>query len=133
MGKKYLIDTNILIYYTCGFIPQNMTEKLDEILESSFYISIITKIEYLGWKKFNEEQFEIAVKFIEGANLLMLDDDIIDKTIHLRRSHSIKLPDAVIAATCLANNFTLVSRNSVDFKLVSNLSLFNPFSGDILS
>ncbi len=66
MEEKFLIDTNILIYYTCGFIPQNMTEKLDEILESSFYISIITKIEYLGWEKYNEEQFEIAVKFIES-------------------------------------------------------------------
>jgi hypothetical protein len=38
------------------------------------------------------------------------------------------LPDAVIAATCLVNDFTLVTRNQKDFKGINGLELYNPFT-----
>ena len=38
-----------------------------------------------------------------------------------------KLPDAIIAATALNNNWTLVTRNEKDFKNI-NLDIYNPFS-----
>jgi hypothetical protein len=37
------------------------------------------------------------------------------------------LPDAVIAATCLVNNFTLVTRNQKDFEGINGLKIYNPF------
>jgi hypothetical protein len=37
------------------------------------------------------------------------------------------LPDAVIAATCLVNDFTLVTRNQSDFKGINGLKTYNPF------
>jgi predicted nucleic acid-binding protein len=44
---------------------------------------------------------------------------------------TIKLPDAVIAATSLNNNLILVTRNEKDFKDVKELEVYNPFSGEI--
>jgi len=38
-----------------------------------------------------------------------------------------KLPDGVIAATCLINDLTLVTRNTDDFRNIESLKLFNPF------
>jgi len=50
-GKKdYLFDTDILIYFLAGKLPEHTIEKIEEILGYSFNISVITKIEILGWK-----------------------------------------------------------------------------------
>jgi hypothetical protein len=46
----YLIDTNILIYYLAGAIPDEEKPVLDQILSESFNVSIITRIELPGWK-----------------------------------------------------------------------------------
>ena len=56
MGPGFLIDTNILVYYYEGLIPVNAVQELDEIFRQSFNISIISKIEFLGWPKYDEEQ-----------------------------------------------------------------------------
>lgn len=39
MEKSFLIDTNILIYYTGDFIPEETIDYLDEIFSTSFNIS----------------------------------------------------------------------------------------------
>jgi hypothetical protein len=46
----FLIDTNILIYYLAGVLEPEEKPKIDTILRDSFNISIITRIELLGWK-----------------------------------------------------------------------------------
>lgn len=37
-----------------------------------------------------------------------------------------KTPDAIIAATALANDFTLITRNIKDFKNIEGFKLVNP-------
>ena len=54
------------------------------------------------------------------------NDSVIERTIEIRKHYRIKLPDAVIAATALVNNFTLLTRNIVDFKHIENLNVVNP-------
>jgi predicted nucleic acid-binding protein len=127
MGQRFLIDTNILVYYYEGLIPANTVQEVDEILRQSFNVSIISKIEFLGWSKYDEEQYQKAVLFIEGAVVISLSEEIVSSTIRIRREKSIKLPDAVIAATCLVNDFTLVTRNQKDFKGINGLKIYNPF------
>ncbi len=48
----YLIDTNILIYYFNGLVRD---DRIDKILETSFNILIITKIEFLSWSRLNDD------------------------------------------------------------------------------
>lgn len=48
MGQKFLIDTNILIYLVKFEIPADKTDFIQDVIESSFNISLITKIEFLG-------------------------------------------------------------------------------------
>ena len=100
---------------------------VDDIFLTSFNISIITKIEFLGWRNYDEEQYQKAILFTEGARIFPLTELIANKAIELKRKKQIKLPDAVIAATCLANNFTLITRNQVDFNGIDNLEVYNPF------
>ena len=128
MGPEFLIDTNILVYYFDDQIPTHAALTVDEIFSESFNISIITSIEFLGWHKYDERQYQKAVLFAKGANVISLTEEIANKAIDLRRRKQIKLPDAVIAATCLVNHFTLVTRNQDDFKGIEGLELYNPFA-----
>ncbi len=128
--KRYLLDTNILIYYWKGDIPKGEMKHVEEILKHSFIISIITKIELLGWKKHTREGYEMARDFLDRAEILPIDDDLAEFTIELKRNNIIKLADALIAATALSNELVLVTRNEDDFSILTNLEIYNPFDAD---
>ena len=42
--------------------------------------------------------------------------------------YKIKLPDAIIAATALVHNLTLLTRNEKDFSKISNVEITNPWN-----
>ena len=65
-------------------------------------------------------------EFFDDSIVLGLTDEIADKAIELRKNSKIKLPDAIIAASAIANNFDLLSRNVDDFKNVSGLKVIDP-------
>ncbi|XWN35316.1 MAG: hypothetical protein ROO73_00790 [Roseivirga sp.] len=56
-----------------------------------------------------------------------LETTIKHQTAALRRQYNIKLPDAIIAATSLAYDLTLITRNVADFKNITSLRLVNPY------
>ncbi len=113
---SYLIDTNILIYYFNGLILID-DEKVNKILKTSFNISIITKIEFLSWSKLTQDPTldKKAKKFLSYATLFDLDDLVAHKTIEIRRKFKTKTPDAIIAATALVHNMSVVTNNISDF------------------
>ena len=127
---EYLIDTNILIYHTKG---SNVSiDFLNNVINhNAFNISILTKIEFLGWDKHTPEGFEKCKKLIEPAKIYYVDEKIADKTIEIRKQVKIKLADAVIAATAFVNNFKLATRNVDDFKNIEELEVINPFDAKI--
>ena len=126
----YLIDTNMLIYYSNGSIPADFRADMDRILTESFRVSIITKLEYLGWSGFDSDSFDKAKEFVENAETINIDQDITHRTISLRREGGIRLADAVIAATAISRQLTLVTRNENDFLNVPDISVLNPFKED---
>ncbi len=128
MEQRFLIDTNILIYYFNNSIPSDSITEIDAVFRSSFNISVITKIEFLGWRGYDEAQFALADKILFHAKLYQITDEIINKSIHLKRRNKIKTPDAVIAATCLVNNSNLVTQNMSDFVKIDGLRIYNPFA-----
>ena len=123
----YLIDTNILIYHINKNIPGNSRLRLRQIFQHYFNISVITKMEFLGFKRHTEKSFRKSSKFLEHASIIDLDDEIVDIVISLKRNKSMKLPDAIIAATAIRKRWTLVTRNESDFRNI-NLDIYNPFS-----
>ncbi|MCX8143252.1 MAG: type II toxin-antitoxin system VapC family toxin [Bacteroidia bacterium] len=124
MGKRYLIDTNIIIYFLSQELPPNSLTFISKIIDYEFNLSVISKIEVLGYPNIKES----TVKFIALANVFNIDDRIVDVTIQLRREYlKIKLPDAIIAATALVNNFELITRNTKDFKKIKSLKVIDPF------
>jgi predicted nucleic acid-binding protein len=126
--KGHLLDTNILIYHLKGDIPEREIEKLEGILKHSFIISVITKIEFLGWRKHTFDGFLKAQEFLRHAAIIPVDSELADLAIELRRNNNIKLADALIAATALFNDLVLVTGNEDDFKALEELEIYNPLT-----
>lgn len=123
---KYLIDTNILIYYFNGSLSVAAKEKITAMLTDDFNISIISKMEFLGFSRFDFREKKEAARFISFANVLPLSEAVAERTIQLKQSAKIKLPDAIIGATALSHNLTLVTHNVKDFVDI-NLAISDPF------
>src|SRR5450759_1266943 len=121
--KNYLIDTNVAIYYF-GLAMANESEKfMDQILGKKYYISVINRIELLGFKRLNGNESDALSSFISNSIIIDLEEDIILETIQIRKKYNIKLPDAIIAATCLINNCSLITNNIKDFDEITGLHL----------
>ncbi|MDO9581137.1 MAG: type II toxin-antitoxin system VapC family toxin [Bacteroidales bacterium] len=124
MGRKnYLIDSNVVIYYF-GMALSKVSEKLiDQVLGEKYSISVINRIELLGFKGLTGNESEALNSFISNSNIFELEEEIILETIQIRKMHNIKIPDAIIAATCLINNCSLVTNNVKDFDKIIGLHL----------
>ena len=104
-----LFDTNILIDHL-NAVPQ--ARKEIERFESRA-VSIITWMEVMVGA--NADLVESTRRFLEGFEVIALDDGIADRAVALRRAHRIKLPDAVIWATAQTAGRLFVTRNTKDF------------------
>ncbi len=125
MGQSYLMDSNILIDYLGNKIPLTGTSFIDTIYPK---ISVISKIEILGWHKATKEQISRLRTSINSIFIYNLEENIISKTIELRQQFSIKTPDAIIAATAIVKKLTLISRNTRDFINIPLLTTINPWN-----
>ncbi|MDR3286306.1 MAG: type II toxin-antitoxin system VapC family toxin [Prevotellaceae bacterium] len=121
MGQKYLIDTNVLIDAQMNRLSKKGMDFLKKVIDENFIVSFITLIEYLGYKDITKSSEE----FISLADIIETDRLIIQNCIDLRKNYKIKLPDALIAATALSHNLTLITNNEKDFAQVQSLTVIN--------
>jgi len=123
MGQKYLIDTNVILDFMGGKLPAKSEDFLSQIIDDCINLSAINKIELLGFS--NAEQ--VLIDLVSFAVIYHIDDKIIDVTIELRKKYKIKLPDAIIVATAIVNDFTLISHNFRDFQKITELNFINSY------
>jgi predicted nucleic acid-binding protein len=128
MGVKYLWDTNIAIYYMQELFPPAAEKFIDDFLkDQQAVISAITEIELLCWKTSTDRDTIVLQNFINDALVIELEHSIKIKTAEIRKLHRIKLPDAIIAATALFYDLSLLTRNLPDFSNINGLKIVNPW------
>lgn len=98
-------------------------QQIAQIIDNGPILSIINKIELLSFPAVPPE----IISLTEQAVVLNLNEQVVDRTIFVRKTCKIKLPDAIIAATALEYDLILVTRNVGDFTKVEGLELFNPY------
>jgi len=123
MGQKYLLDTNVVLDFMGRKLPENSKVLLSKIIDDQINISAINKMELLGFKYVEQN----LIAFVNFSEVYHIDDEIIDKTIELRKKYKIKLPDAIIAATAIVNNFILISHNIKDFQKIEELQFIDSY------
>ena len=114
------MDSNVVIDYLSGKLPVAGMAFISGLVDDTPKISLVTKIEVLGFRTSAEAE-KLLTDFTDDCLVLPITEAVSDKTIELRKSYKIKLPDALIAATALVYGFTLVSRNISDFEKVEGL------------
>lgn len=125
MGKEYLIDSNAIIDFCNGKLPEGGRNFFFSIEEP--VISIITYIEVLGFSNIEEDEEDKLKEFVSISRTLSLNTRVALKAIEIKRNIRIKLPDAVIAATAFLFGLRLITRNVSDFKDIDGLELINPW------
>lgn len=126
---RYLIDTNILIYFLQG--EEVALSFFKNIMDKELCISLINKIEVLAFPDLSEnEEMEIK-QFLLNFITLNVDDPVAEETIRIRKMYKLKLGDALISATSIMHDAVLVSRNEKDFSKVDGLKFLNPYSAEM--
>ena len=116
------------IYYLQQQFSPAAEKFIDQLLlETQPVISAITEIELLCWRTATEKDIEVLHGFINDTLVIELERPIKLKTADIRKKLRIKLPDAIIAATALIYDLTLVTRNVDDFKNIDGLKIVNPY------
>ncbi|EOG6896227.1 type II toxin-antitoxin system VapC family toxin [Flavobacterium psychrophilum] len=123
----YLLDTNTVIDFFNAKLPENAKNLLLTIEKPK--ISVITRIELFSSTKIPIQEKNILESFVNQAKVYdTINLDIINQSIFIRQNHKIKLPDAIIAATALVYNLTIISRNVSDFKNIQGVQVIDPHS-----
>ncbi len=118
----YLIDSNIIIYSA----NKSFDYLRPIIKDENSYVSLISKLEVLGYKNLDEKSKIYFENVFYTLNNIDLESDIIELAINLRQKKKLSMGDSIIAATALKYNFELLTRNISDFDWIKGINLKNP-------
>ena len=122
--SKFLPDTNVFSkIFGNDLRVKQFVESLDAVIDATIYIECIQ-----GSKSNHEKR--VIEKYLTRFQLLSITSQSSLKAIELIRtysnSHGLLLPDALIAATALENDLTVVTYNVGDFKFIDGLKYLEP-------
>lgn len=122
MPRTYVLDTNAIIYYTGD--ETVAVSKLQPILSSSVIIvPSIVVTELWSGKRASPEEMENIEFFLSTVFVMPLDASIAKSAGIFRRDYHPDIGDCIIAATALAMNAAVLTRNIRDFKRIPGLSV----------
>jgi predicted nucleic acid-binding protein len=124
MGQ-YIIDNNVISNFFSELFSENGMTFISSVIDEIPTISVITEIEALSWINPDKSKEQIVKEFIEDAIVLGLSSAVVAQCVKIRRSRKIKTPDAIIAATAIVHNLTLITTDS-DFKNITGLNIIDP-------
>lgn len=90
------------------------------------FVSDISWMETLGYTFSDSTEQQETEALLNVLVRLPIADAVVMKVVEIRQSRRMKLPDAIIAATALLNNCTVVTRNVTDFSGLDGLVVLNP-------
>lgn len=122
--SQFLPDTNVFSkIFGNNLVIKQFVESLDAVIDATVYI------ECLQGSKSNQEK-RVIEKYLMRFPLLPITPASSARAIELIRrysnSHGLMLPDALIAATALENDLTIVTYNIDDFKFIQDLKYQKP-------
>ena len=119
-----LIDSNLIIY---AAKPEH--EELREYIATEApVVSIVSKVETLGYHKLGVKEQTFLEDFFGAATVLPVSQNVIEEAIRLRQKRSMSLGDALIAGTAICYGLRVVTNNTSDFDRIDGLEVFNPLA-----
>jgi len=109
---KYLLDSNIIIYYLNG---NHKVYEFIQQYQNISSISIITYYEVLNYD-FDREEEKIVKGFLDSFEIVNLSKNIITKALQNRKIKKIKMADNFILSTAQLLDLQLITHNTKDFQ-----------------
>lgn len=113
---KILVDSDVLVDHLRGH--RRFVRAGDEL-----HVSAITRAELFSGRGAEERRIR---RLLEPMVDLPVDAAVAERAGRIRRSTSVRLPDALIAATAVEHRLTLVTRNDRDFAGIKGLKVRAP-------
>ena len=124
VSMPLLLDTNVLIYNLQGALSADVKASVRQAMDAKqAFISVITRIEVLGWKGYNDTTLQQMGQLLSKLAEIPLTEAVVQDTIRIRKQFGLKLPDAVIAASATVQRIALLAGNVDDFKRVADLQV----------
>lgn len=132
----YLLDTNIISETAKGSPNQKVLSWFRSIDILHFSLSVLTLGEIRkGAEKLKDtSRKQKIVKWLEVdlpetfcGRIIDIDQKVADKWGYISHFSNVPAVDGLIAASAMAHNQKLVTRNTKDFKNIEGLELINPW------
>jgi len=107
---KFLLDTNIVLYFLGGRIEGDLPE-------GEYFVSVITEIELLSYSPLDAASEAQIREFLKTVAIAEIRQDVVGQSIVLRRRYGLKLPDTIIAATALSIGAELITNDQKFIKV----------------
>ncbi|MEK7541585.1 MAG: PIN domain-containing protein [Patescibacteria group bacterium] len=120
----FTIDTNILIYYAAG--DADILDFFRNNQKAVFYLPSIVVAEFLSYPLMTPDVAEKFRDFSRSVILVNLDYAIAKAAAAVRREIKIPLADAVIAASSIITQSSLLTRNIRDFRKIKGIAIVSP-------
>lgn len=125
MSNIIVVDTDVLIDAGRGIDKSvNCLSRLER--QGPVSISAVTQMELIIGCR-NKDELRSLDVFLDRFQIIGLDGQMTDMTIELlkryRLSHGLLIADALIAATAIIHDASLVSKNQRDYRFIDELQL----------
>ena len=117
-----LLDSNILIYAA----DEKYKHLRDLFKRSDTIISIISRLEVLGYHKITSKQIVYFESIFKVVDIAEITEVLIDQAIYYRQKKSMSVADSIIAATAKLYQCDLYTNNGADFKNIKDFKIVNP-------
>jgi toxin FitB len=119
-----ILDSNLIIYSAKPEYPQLR----DFIAAHSPSVSAVSVVEVLGFHRITPDDKRFFEQFFQAAQILPVNDTVVQQAVTLRQSKKMSLGDSLIAATTLAFKKQLLTNNMADFQGIPGMQLLNPLA-----
>ena len=111
-GNGYLLDTNAIVQLLKG------NKELIAVLGAADFLatSIVAEMEYLSFSGLSDSDVALYQAFrgrIQVYDVPSADTAFTQLVVKSRKEHGLKLPDAIIAGTAIANSLTLLTADDL--------------------
>ncbi len=111
-----VFDTNAFIYFISG------DKRLFQYSSSTVYISEFTEMKLKGRFGITIEELQQLDEILEDFIILPFNNEIKERSISIRHTNKLKLPDALIVSTAMWIDLPFITADK-DFRNIPSLNL----------
>jgi predicted nucleic acid-binding protein len=117
----YTLDDNAIFYFLRDDTDAVTILRGVFAQSSPVYVSAITELELFAFRDLTSDEESLIENLLTTVAIIPVDSHVARLAALVRRRYRSKAPDSIIAVTAMFTGSTLLTRNTRDFRKISNL------------